>query len=306
VFLPVPALSHPQPTVRPAAVVIGVAAPEVYRQHPGGILLLADDPSAPGRIRAAGAPYPIVLIDQEGGIVRRVRSLGPAPPPTLGRLPVQTTARQFQLAGHGLRVRGVSVDLAPVLDVARGGATRQRSFGPSPGNDGAHGAAAVRGLEAAGVSGCAKHFPGLGTVPVNTDNGVAVDRRSRHTILRELQAYRAVIRAGVGCVMVSSVVVPALCHRPALLCPSTYTRLRRMGFRGAIITDSLNGAGLRPWGTPQELALAALRAGADGVLLTGAGATVATIDVLHRALAGGSLSPQRLAASAARLEQLRA
>ncbi len=292
--------------VRPAAVVIGVADPMVFRAHPGGILLMSDDAAARRHLRRAGPPYPILLIDQEGGIVRRVHSLGPAPPPSLGRLPVTTTRRQFRAAGHGLRARGVSVDLAPVLDVSRGGATRRRSFGRSPGLVGRHGAAAVRGLESAGVSGCAKHFPGLGTVAVNTDNGVAVDRRSRRAVLRELEAYRAVIDAGIRCVMVSSVVVPALCHRPALLCPSTYARLRRMGFRGAIITDSLNGRGLRPWGSPQRVALGALQAGADGVLLTGPGATVATIDVVRRALRSGALSARRLAASAERLRRLRA
>jgi beta-N-acetylhexosaminidase len=292
--------------VRAASVVIGVADPAVYRSHPGGILLLADDRRARIRIQQAGAPYPIVMIDQEGGIVRRVRSLGPAPPPALGRLPVSDTRRQFREAGDGLRSRGVTVDLAPVMDVAaHGGATRQRSFGPSPAAVAAHGAAAVAGLSAAGVSGCAKHFPGLGTVPVNTDDGVAIDRRPRRRILRELAAYRAVIRAGVRCVMVSSVVVPALCRRPALLCPSTYARLRRMGFRGAIITDSLNGQGLRPWGSPQRVALLALRAGADGVLLTGAAATMATIDALGRALQNGQLSASQVAASAARLQRLR-
>jgi beta-N-acetylhexosaminidase len=299
---PVPA---PPPIVRPASVVIGVADPAVYRSHPGGILLLADDRGARLRIQHAGAPYPVVMIDQEGGVVRRVRSLGPAPPPALGRLPVGLTRREFRQAGDGLRLRGVTVDLAPVMDVARGGATRRRSFGASPSAVAAHGAAAVRGLSAAGVSGCAKHFPGLGTVPVNTDDGVAVDRRPEWKILRELDAYRAVIQAGVRCVMVSSVVVPALCDRPALLCPGTYTRLRQMGFRGAIITDSLNGRGLRPWGSPQRIALDALRAGADGVLLTGPGATMATIEAVGRALERGALSASRLAESAARLQRLR-
>jgi beta-N-acetylhexosaminidase len=304
--LPVDSLvPAPPPIVRAASVVIGVADPAVFRSHPGGILLLADDRGARIRIRQAGAPYPIVMIDQEGGIVRRVRSLGPAPPPALGRLPVSDTRRQFREAGDGLRSRGVTVDLAPVMDIARGGATRRRSFGPSPAAVAAHGAAAVDGLNAAGVSGCAKHFPGLGTVPVNTDDGVAVDRRPRWKILRELDAYRAVIRAGVRCVMVSSVVVPSLCDRPALLCPATYARLRQMGFRGAIITDSLNGRGLRPWGSPQRVALEALRAGADGVLLTGPGATMATIGAVDRALERGILSPSRLAESAERLQRLR-
>jgi beta-N-acetylhexosaminidase len=105
--------------------------------------------------------------------------------------------------------------------------------------------------------------------------------------------------------MVSSVVVPSLCAKPAVLCPGTYRRLRALGFRGAVVTDSLNARGLASWGTPPALAVAALRAGADGVVMTGPGSSFWAAYAIRRAVERGVLDGARLRASAARVRALR-
>jgi beta-N-acetylhexosaminidase len=105
--------------------------------------------------------------------------------------------------------------------------------------------------------------------------------------------------------MVSSVVVPALCNRPALLCPGTYRRLRQMGFRGAIVTDSLDADALRPYGSVGAIAVRALADGADSVLVTSPWSTLEVIDAIGRATRTGRLDEARLRASAARLRALR-
>jgi beta-N-acetylhexosaminidase len=245
------------------------------------------------------------MVDQEGGSVRRVPALGPRAAPVLGAGARTVTRREFRATAIGLRALGVDVDLAPVVDVARGGATTGRSFGSAPMRVGAHAAAALGGLGAGGVAGCLKHFPGLGAVALSTDDGVAIDARSRAAVLADLAAFARPIRAGARCVMVSSVIVPALCVRPAMLCPQTYRRLRAMGFRGAIITDSLDAAALRTYGAPAALAVAVLAAGADAAMTTSAGSSIGAVAAIRQAIADHRLRAGRVAASARRLARLR-
>ncbi len=313
--LPLPLPAAPPPLVRPAAVVIGglggtgsSIGRRVLARRPGGLLLfgeLRDGGGALRRALRASNLRPVVMVDQEGGAVRRVRALGPPSARELRQFPVWRLQREHRVAARGLRRLGVHVNLAPVADVDRGGATGFRALGATPGTAGRRVAAAVRGLASGGVEGCVKHYPGLGSVGTNTDWGVAVDRRSRTTVLRDLQAFRPAILAGVRCVMVSSVVVPALCSKPAVLCPSTYRRLRRLGFDGAIITDSLDADALRPYGSPGAVAVKALAAGADGVLVASPWSTLQVIDDVTRATRSGRLDRARLAASAQRLRALR-
>src|SRR5439155_7284897 len=106
-----------------------------------------------------------------------------------------------------LRAVGVNVNDAPVVDVnsnPRSTADGPRAFGDRPEAVGRLAAAAVRGLQQAGVAATAKHFPGLGSTTVNTDSGVAVIRRSRAQLLAEdLAPFRAAIAAGTGMAMSS-------------------------------------------------------------------------------------------------------
>jgi beta-N-acetylhexosaminidase len=319
VLLPLPAVHPspppPPPVVRSADVVIGAlggvgseGSRLVLSRHPGGLVLFGELRDGGDALRAAlrkAKARPVVMIDQEGGLVRRVRTIGPSAPTILRLRKPRATELQFRDVGLVLHRMGVHVNLAPVADIDAGGATGFRSFGRTPGPAGLRVAAAVRGLRAGGIAGCVKHFPGLGTVRTNTDNGVAVDRRPLSAVTRDLAAFRSGIAAGVRCVMVSSVVVPALCRRPAMLCPQTYARLRKMGFRGAIVTDSLDADALRPYGSVGAVAVKALAAGADSVLVTSPWSTLKVIDAVTRATTAGRLDPARLKVGATRLRALR-
>jgi beta-N-acetylhexosaminidase len=155
---------------------------------------------------------------------------------------------------RGLRNVGVHVDLAPVLDL-RDGPLGSRQY-RSP----AFGVAFARGLAAGGVAACAKHFPGLGPLPISTDERLYVRGRLRRA---DLAPYREAIAAGVPCVMVGHGIYRNLGRRRAALEPAAYRLLRRLGFHGVAITDSLGvlGSDMAPlW------AVEAVRAGADLVL----------------------------------------
>ena len=154
----------------------------------------------------------------------------------------------------GLRRVGVHAAFAPVLDLPDGPLGSRHFARPE------YGVAFARGL---GRAACVKHFPGLGSTPESTDVARV------YGVLRsaDLAPFRAAIRAGVPCVMVGHAIYPRLGPRRASLEPKTYELLRRIGFRGVAITDSLGvlGRPLAPY-----WARLALRAGADLVLTTSA------------------------------------
>jgi beta-N-acetylhexosaminidase len=152
---------------------------------------------------------------------------------------------------------GVHVDLAPVLDLPDGPlATRQF-------RDPLYGVAFARGLEAGGAGSCVKHFPGLGSLPVSTDDRLVVRGELRDS---DLAPYRAAVEAVVPCVMVGHGFYPTLGKRRAVLEPATYRLLRGLGFEGVAITDDLDvfRGHVRVW------AVGAARAGADLLLITNA------------------------------------
>lgn len=228
-------------------VVSGLPAPRGV----GGVLVRSWDRAAP---RPRGA---LVFVDQEGGDVRAFPQLPPVPPARR----IRSRAEAFSVGratGSALRRSGVDVDLAPVLDLPDGplGARQYRSpfFGVS----------FARGLAAAGAGACAKHFPGLGTLAVSTDNRPYVVGHIREA---DLAPYRAAVEADVPCVMVGHGVYPTLGGRRALLEPAAYRLLRDdLHFDGVTITDSLSVVR----GRAAQWAVGAARAGADLLLFTSA------------------------------------
>ena len=240
-----PAVADLTPRQKAALVVVsGLPAPPGV----GGVLVQRWSRSKPR------PPDALVFVDQEGGVTRAFRELPPARPAA-----AYTSEAQALVAGRAtgaaLRLAHVDVDLAPVLDSPDGplGARqfRRASIGVAFG----------RGLAAAGEGSCAKHFPGLGSAAVSTDDSPHVTAVLRP---RELAGFRASIAAGVPCVMVDHAFYRSLGRRRASLEPATYRLLRSTGFQGVAITDSLSIVAhpLHDW------PLTAARAGADLLLFT--------------------------------------
>ena len=219
----------------------------------------------------------LIMVDQEGGPVRRI----PGPPApsaeAMGDEGVAACAREGTAAGALLGSVGVNVDLAPVLDVARPASAiedEDRSFGRDPAAVGACAVAFAEGLERHGVAPTAKHFPGLGLATLNTDD--ALQRLPAPAAdLREVDEapYRAFFGedgAPDRLVMLSSAVYPAFGDRPAALTGALATgELRgRLGFAGVSITDALETASTAAFGGPVAAGRAAALAGTDLLLFT--------------------------------------
>jgi beta-N-acetylhexosaminidase len=236
-----------------ALVVSGAPAPA----GTGVFLRGPDEPRPRGRL---------LFVDQEGGLVKDLPSL----PPWRAARDYRTAAEARAAGretGRALRRHGVHVNLAPVLDAPTGPLGSRHFRTP------ALGVAFGRGLVAGGAGACAKHFPGLGSAPVSTDDSPRVEAR---LVDAELNAFRAAIRAGIPCVMVGHAFYRELGAFRATLEPRTYRMLRGMGFRGVVITDSMNVVSAPPAYWPTR----AIRAGADLLLYTSAAHARRAIDAL--------------------------
>jgi beta-N-acetylhexosaminidase len=123
---------------------------------------------------------PLVAVDQEGGKVRRLPWAGPSAAQP-GQLAAGTVRADAEAAAGALRAAGVTVTFAPVADVpsVRRAALARRSFSRDTQVVSSAIRDAVRGWRAGGVAATAKHFPGLGGAPANTDDAIVTIRRSQ-------------------------------------------------------------------------------------------------------------------------------
>ena len=244
-----------------------------------GVILFAGNIASASQLRAltsalqeASGNRALVMVDQEGGPVRMV----PFAAPSLGQ-PAHSTedeARaQAAAAARDLRSLGVNVNLAPVADIpsVAGAALAGRAFTGDARTVAARVRAAVGAYRAGRLGSTAKHFPGLGAAPQNTDDApVTIGALGPG----ELAPFEAAIDAGVPLVMASHALYPSLDRdRIASQSPAILQGLlrRRLGFRGVIVTDSMEAQAVLDRASLTEAAARSLQAGADLLLLTGDG-----------------------------------
>lgn len=248
-----------------------------------GVILSGDNVASPSQLRAltgslqrAGRGSVLVSTDQEGGPVRVVPFAAPERGQSEQATPAAARA-SARAAARGLRRLGVNVNLAPVADVAPGGgsALAGRVFPGDPSAVAAFVAAAVRGAQAGGGAATEKHFPGFGRAEANTDDR-PVSIRAAAAALRadDLAPFRAGIAAGVPLVMASHALYPAL--DPRYIASQSSVVLQRvlrgeLGFRGVVITDSMEARAVIRRSPVDEAAVRSVAAGADLVLMTGPG-----------------------------------
>lgn len=265
--------------------------------------------------RPSGLRDPLlVMVDQEGGQVRRL----PGPPSLsaeeMGGSDSSTCRRQGAATASLLRGAGVNVDLAPVLDVARPGSAMEqedRSFGRRPGVVASCGGAFAAALDRNGVVPAAKHFPGIGAARINTDDAVQRIGATRRRLRSFDEApYRRFVGDGSPdrLVMISSAIYPAFSGRPAAFAPSIVRGelRRRLGFRGASITDALETASTEAFGGPTRAARLAARAGTDLLLFASFESAAAAAKPLRALLRRGDPARRRFETSVGRVLALRA
>jgi beta-N-acetylhexosaminidase len=305
----------------------GVASPAevVQKYHLGGVIYFAwtdsvkDPPQITGLSNGlqkaaieSGAHVPLMIAtDQEQGVVTRI-----GPPATqfpgsmaLGAGRSVADARTAAaITGQELKAMGINTDFAPDADVnvnALNPVIGTRSFSSDPTLVSSMVAAQVKGYQKdAGINATPKHFPGHGDTATDSHTGIPIITHSKAQWEQiDAPPFKAAIKAGTNMIMSGHLVVPALdpSGDPATLSQPILTGVLRgeLGYKGVIITDSLGMQGVRDKYGDAEVAVRAVLAGVDNLLMTPAmdaayGAVLAAVDT-------GRISQKRLNESVARI-----
>ena len=231
------------------------------------------------RIAPDGTPA-LIAVDQEGGVVQRVRAPATRWPAMEAHARFAAPAdedlaeRAGRAMGDELRALGFDIDFAPVLDVHTNPANPiigGRAFGTDAEAVARRALAFARGLAAAGVLPCGKHFPGHGDTATDSHLELPrIDHAWERLERVELLPFRRAAAAGLPMIMTAHVLFAALdAARPATLSPQVITGLlrERLGYRGVIISDDLDMRAIAGHMGADVAAVAAVRAGCDVLLL---------------------------------------
>ena len=299
------------------------AADQLTQYHLGGLVLFGENVGTLDQVVATSEAiqeaqgeldrsWPAVFaVDNEGGLVQRLSAetgpwtsfpdfmaAGAADDP-------EVTHDAAQAMAIELRASGLNFDFAPVADVTIGAddaAIGTRSAGDDPERVAATVSAAVDGFTDGGVVSSLKHFPGHGSLTVDSHEDLPEQTASAEELTdRDLVPFQAGIEAGAATVMMGHIAVDAWdSELPASLSPAAYDHLREeLGFTGVAITDGLDMGALTNSYSADEIAVMALDAGAD--LLLGPTDVAAAHQGIVAALADGSLDRDRVNEAAGRV-----
>lgn len=243
------------------------------------------------RLSWKGQPVPLlVAVDQEGGVVQRLRGKGFD---TIPSARVQATWKDSTLQssagrwGHQLAAAGVTWTLAPVADVVPADMTSRnapigalrRGYGSKPATVAAKVTAFVRGMDDSGVATSAKHFPGIGRVVGNTDFTAGVVDRVTTADDPYLQPFRSAVEAGTASIMVSTVTYTRIdAKHPAVFSPAVIGLIRKqLGFDGVVISDDLGAAKSMAAVPSRRRAVDFVKAGGDVAITVAPGLAAAFV-----------------------------
>ena len=305
---------------------------------PGGIIIFGRNVAGPEQLRSLldgvrellPTP-PLVGIDQEGGLVDRLRRI-------FTPMPSARTIRQHgdlaaaralgRVTGEVLRMLGFNINFAPVMSIMTedrdllSNGLYSRSFGRSPGEVLGYTTVYMRGLQGTGLLGCLKHFPGIGAGEVDSHEEMPVVQLSHDDLIaQDLAPYIELFQRRddrVRCVMVSHGGFPNIDIKeattggllePASLNYNIVTKLLReeLGYKHLVVTDDLEMGAIARHCEIEDAAVRASLAGEDMLLIC------ATPDVIRRGYHGlleaakrGTLSKERIGESLERIAKTKA
>ena len=230
----------------------------------------------------------LISADQEGGSVYRLGT-GTALPGNMALGATGNTAyakTAGQIIGSELSVLGINTNLAPVVDVnnnANNPVIGLRSYGDDPVMIGNMASATISGMKEYGVIGCAKHFPGHGDTATDSHYGLPTVNKSLSTLQScELKPYDVAIKQGIEMIMTAHILYPQLEKDkivsqktgkaeslPATMSDDIITGLlkNKMGFKGIVVTDAMNMAGITASWKPVEAVVNSINAGVDMICM---------------------------------------
>lgn len=259
--------------------------------HPAvaGVVLFSRNYESPDQLRsltrsihALRHPRLLVAVDHEGGRVQRFKTQGFTCLPTmksLGERYDQNAQDSLHLAyslgwilAAELLACGVDFSFAPVVDLDYGSShvIGDRALHHNPHVVSLLAEQLMQGMQSAGMSAVAKHFPGHGFVVPDTHVQMAEDTRSLAALMgADIQPFKHLIQHYCGAIMAAHVIYPSVDSLPAGLSVVWLQQWLRehCGFTGAIISDDLGMKAVASIASGGELAHRFRQAGCDLVLL---------------------------------------
>ena len=268
---------------------------------------------------------PFLSVDQEGGLVDRLRRIL-TPMPAASKIKTKAEAvKVAEMIAEALRILGFNMNFAPVVDVVDGireqtsNGLYSRGFGRSKDDVLELAAYFLESLQANGVIGCIKHFPGRGAASVDSHEelpSVEVSDDEMNGI--DLVPFRKLIEAGnVELVMAAHATFPKTRLQetnsdgkllPSSLSHNFITTLLRgeLRFNGLAITDDLEmGAIQKNYGIGRACVMA-VAAGQDQLAICAEPENIrAGFEAVVNAVEVGEISEDRLNMSLIRIAKLK-
>ncbi len=270
----------------------------IQEVQPGGIIIFGRNVAGPRQlrelldgVRELVPTYPLLGVDQEGGLVDRLRKI-------FTPMPSARTIRQHgdlagsrelgRITGEALRLLGFNMNFAPVMSIMTderdllSNGLYSRSFGRSPGEVLGYTTVYLRGLQETGIIACLKHFPGIGAGEVDSHEQMPMVSLSHDDLMaQDLAPYIELFQRRddrVRCVMVSHGGFPNIdiikgvtggLLEPASLSHNIVTNLLRdeLGYQHLVVTDDLEMGAIAKHCEIEAAVVRAFLAGNDMMLI---------------------------------------
>ena len=285
---------------------IGLPGPELDAEarallqevQPGGVIIFGRNVVGPQQlrdlldgVRELLPVAPLLGVDQEGGLVDRLRKIFTPMPSarTIREHGDLSGARSLgRITGEVLRLLGFNMNFAPVMSIMTeerdllSNGLYSRSFGRSPGEVLGYTTVYLRGLQETGMIGCLKHFPGIGAGEVDSHEEMPMVRLTHEDLLaQDLAPYIELFGRRddrVRCVMISHGGFPNIdimkgvtggLLEPASLSHNIATSLLRkeLGYQHLVVTDDLEMGAIAKHCEIESAVVRAFLAGEDMMLI---------------------------------------
>jgi beta-N-acetylhexosaminidase len=266
--------------------------------QPGGVIIFGRNVAGPQQlrdlldgVRELLPTNPLLGIDQEGGLVDRLRKI-------FTPMPSARTIREHgdlagaralgRITGEALRLLGFNMNFAPVMSIMTderdllSNGLYSRSFGRSPGEVLGYTTVYLRGLQETGIVGCLKHFPGIGAGEVDSHEQMPMVSLTHDDLMaQDLAPYIELFQRRddrVRCVMVSHGGFPNIdiskgvtggLLEPASLSRNIVTNVLRqeLGYQHLVVTDDLEMGAIAKHCEIESAVVRAFLAGNDMMLI---------------------------------------
>ncbi len=270
----------------------------IQEVQPGGVIIFGRNVESPQQlrdlldgVRELLPTDPLLGIDQEGGLVDRLRKISTPMPSarTIREHGDLAGARALgRITGEALRLLGFNMNFAPVMSIMTderdllSNGLYSRSFGRSPGEVLGYTTVYLRGLQETGIVGCLKHFPGIGAGEVDSHEQMPMVSLTHDDLMaQDLAPYIELFQRNddrVRCVMVSHGGFPNIdiikgvtggLLEPASLSRNIVTNLLRgeLAYQHLVVTDDLEMGAIAKHCEIEAAVVRAFLAGNDMMLI---------------------------------------